>query len=336
MKENEHMKIIVLIVLCELLLFGCGSNNITEISEKDFQNNIQLEQKRVVTKPILNVYDFFIKDSLIVVRNNRKDSLFMVFDIKDFQCINSWGEKGNGPNEYLSPRIINSTDTNIYILDFQLKRMNTVNVLNHNICNNRMIENSDLPQMIKSTGESQFFYDRFDSKKQEIVKWDSLKSKKSIYKFDDLASEYKNTSVYNGFLGVNSKARRIVYAYQYLRRFDILDFNGNVIKKIQITPSSRPLLNKNKIDNIRSTTYYFGLRTTEKSFFLYYVGYTGKELSKDLNMDTYFEEYDWNGTPINRYRVNRFIWNFDLYYSNNCVNFIGLDQDNELPFILLN
>lgn len=83
--------------------------------------------------------------------------------------------------------------------------------------------------------------------------------------------------------------------------------------------------------------YYFGVRTTNKAIFLYYVGHNGGELSENLNVTTYIEKYDWDGRPLKRFQLNNFIWNFDLLPGTKPEEerFIGLDQSNEDPFIIL-
>lgn len=319
------------------ILLSCQTNNIDTINEDAFKDEITLKISSVKTSEILNVDDFFVKDSLVIVRNNREDSLFMIYALPDFKCLKAFGKKGKGPHEYILPRIIDKPfSKEMFIADFALKKISKFNV---NIPEKDMMTldySGYLPQSIYYSLDSFFI---FDTNQQE-VKLQKMKEDGTsivLHDFENLKKKYTHSNVYFGFMGINDSLKRIVYAYQYLRRFDILDYDGNVLKQIKIMPYSNPKLHEDRIDTKNSMNYYLGVRTTTKSFFLYYVGHTGKDLTNNLNVTTYIEEYDWNGKPLKRYKLNRFIWGFDFLPDQNSEKnkFIGLDQSLPNPFVIL-
>lgn len=75
------------------ILLSCQTNNIDTINEDAFKDEITLKISSVKTSEILNVDDFFVKDSLVIVRNNREDSLFMIYALPDFKCLKAFGKK---------------------------------------------------------------------------------------------------------------------------------------------------------------------------------------------------------------------------------------------------
>lgn len=330
---NSLQKLIIVSGL--LIMIGCHKTGIRHISESDFLKETELSEQRILTNTIFNIEEFFVKDTFVVVRNSRNDSIFMVLGLNTFNCIKSWGNTGNGPSEYLSPRLINSSSNGFYIANFGHRKLEDHTIPEFNKAEQKMVENTDIPQNIVSA-DSLLIYDKFNPTSQELVIWQNGLKPKTIYNFDDLKHKYSNTNIYRGFIGVNKTAKRIVYAYQYIRRFDILDYEGNIIKNVEIEPNTPPQLREDKgIDPINSKTYYFGLKTTEDFFFLYYVGYSGDNLRKNMNVNTFIEQYDWNGNPVKRYKIPRFLWNFDICKNGESMAFLGLDQSNESPFIRL-
>ncbi len=97
------MNPIVKLLLVQLLLFFCACSvsetDIQTYSEDDFKTIIKLSEERKMTKTILSIRDFLIKDSSLFVCNSRNDSIFMIFNVNTMECIKSWGIKGRGPGE---------------------------------------------------------------------------------------------------------------------------------------------------------------------------------------------------------------------------------------------
>ncbi len=323
-------------VLLLLSFYACSfekNERMIKIDMTDFPNTVLLSNERIKTSPLQNIEDFVIKDSLLITRNERNDSIFMVFNRKNYKCIHAFGIQGKGPGEYLMPSLVRTERNKLEIYDKMRRKLSVFSLSNLTLESEENLEIVDLPQTIFSNRDG-YIYDCFHPKSREIVYWSPKKdSTKVIFDFPHLTKRY-DTSVTTGFLGFNINNQLIVYAYQYLPIFIIADINGTLIKSVKLVNNDEPVILANgKIDAVNSITYFFGLRTTQSSIFLYYVGYSGENLVKDVCQKTYIQEYTWDGNPVKQYQINRFIWNFDLVEDSASISFIGIDINNDSPFI---
>ncbi|MGV8096475.1 MAG: BF3164 family lipoprotein [Mangrovibacterium sp.] len=341
------MRRIVFLGICLNVLFGCinqnGKENIQSISEEDFKEYIQLREERKVTKEILNVRNFFVQDSFLIINNSRQDSLFMVFDLSTFKCLHSWGRRGHGPNEHsLFTHTIKLSSDSFQIADFSRYRIDTYSLPKFNLVSGNKVVNErnvralrHIPQKLLSDGYY-YYYDYFVSHELFLAKWQNGKAPEEIYNFETYKELFKSSTSYWGCLGLNKERNRIVYAYRYLRRFDLLDLNGNYIKTVEINPYPTIHERGKNLDREKSTMCYMVVRTSKNSFFVYYIGYSVNELEdKGSRIATYIEEFDWDGNPINRYKLSRVISDFEIIKNNEeQVSFIAIDEENENPLII--
>lgn len=341
------MRRIVFFGICLNVLFGCinqnRKENIQSISEEDFKEDIQLGEERKVTKELLNVRNFFVQDSFLIINNSRKDSLFMVFDLSTFKCLHSWGRRGNGPNEHgLFTHTIKLSGDSFQIADFSKYRIDTYALPKFNLVSENKIVNErkeralrHIPQKFLTDGHF-YYYDNFIQHELFLSKWQNGEAPEEIYNFEKYKKMFKSSSFYWGCLGLNKEHNRIVYAYRYLRRFDLLDLDGNYIKTVEINPYPTIHERGKNLDREKSTMCYMVVRTSKNSFFVYYIGYSVNELEdKGSRITTYIEEFDWVGNPVNRYKLNRVISDFEIIENNEeQVSFIAIDEENNDPLII--
>ena len=346
-------KIVLLLMYGLLLLFySCSDKEMQTHSEKEFGDVIQLNTKRKFTRELLSIDDLMVKDSLVVICNSRDDSIFMAFDLKGkdtLNCVKTWGRKGKGPGEYgLFTHLIDLPQNEFYVADYSRNNLRKYSLPEFKLRREKKIVTNrdepqfrEIPQKIVSPDGSIFFYDKFMMHELYITRWKNGQTPEEIFGFPSFKKQYsKETSTtYFGCLAVNSKMNRIVYAFHHFRRFYIMDFDGNIIKKVQITPGApSPVFKDDRnLDAGSSTLCFMNARATDRSIFLYYVGHTYNEIKKkDWQVSTYIEEYDWEGNPINRYKLDRFISNFDIVSGKKGSRFfLGIDQAHEDPVLVL-
>ena len=298
-----------------ILFSSCSVGNVEKIAFEDFGEPVPLTRSEKAVRGFMSVDEFFVVDSLLVIENSRSDSIFMVYGLGSLDLLYSWGTIGRSANEYTMPKLIKD-DNNLIIADFNSQKMEWWEPSRHLLTGKKDMRSEDMPQSIVNAGDDLFVYDRIRPNELDLFTWKPGEKPSKIFDFEYLRQRYNNTGVYLGFLGVNAKRSRIIYAYQYINGFDILDMKGNILKMIRKEEGGEPVLNGNSIDYLQSKTYCFGIRTRDESFFLYYVGYSGSELVSDPNRVTYIEEYDWEGKPLHIYSLPSFVSGFDIISDN--------------------
>lgn len=205
-------------------------DNFQIINEQDLNLATELNKSRIATSELLFVKNFFVKDSFIVVRNDRDDSLFVIYKLPEFDCHTAFGKKGKGPNEFIMPKIIDKPSSeHFFIADFSLNKLRSFDLKEDQMEDVKFNFNGDLPQSINYTLDSVFIFDT-NQRVVNLHKMEKNGTSKVLNDFNELQKKYEHSSIYWGFLGVNDSLKKVVYAYQFLRRFDIMDYNGEVLK----------------------------------------------------------------------------------------------------------
>jgi len=276
------------------------------------------------------IEDIWVKDSLLIVRNNNEDSMFLIYSLPDFRLISTFGKKGRAPGELLIPLLIRTQDSCLRIFDFGMNQFCEISHLDScKACMNYNYKLVDSPQKIISFKDSCLLMDHLDRANYELIKYENI-SRSIIYSFHDLKKRIKVPQGYCGFWDIHPQNGNIVFAYQYLHRFDIIGIDGSIKSINKYEDSQHPIIKNKHLDYRNSITYYWGVQTTEKNIFLYYIGKSGDEIGKNFKTTTYIEEYDWNGNPIKKYAIDRFL-KFIEYYDG---YFIGVDPTEESPFVI--
>ncbi len=343
---TKNLKFLFSIVAIALSACMNSNSKLSTMHESDFQTIVKLRESRVKTNEVLNIRQLIALDSLLLINNSRNDSVFMVLNLNTSKIIKSWGDRGRGPEEYGAwTHLLNVSDEIFQIADFTKNRIETYKISDLNLTNSReIIKNNDIrkleiPQRISSLDSNHFFYDNFSEDKLSIKQMTIGEIPTEINQFDHMKDLFPTPWYYTGTLTLNKNEQKIVYAYRYLRRFDIMNFEGELIKTVKMTPAPNLQSNIEKdIDLEKSIMCYMGAKDNKSSFFLLYLGYSAEELMlNDYNLSCFIEEYDWDGNPIKRYEINRYISDFAIITNKaQTPSFIGIDVIDENPIIVFN
>lgn len=304
--------IFIVLILC---FQGCSESptpkNIV-IQESELPKAVSMSGTNMQLNANTAIIDMAVCGDMLVIHNQRDDSIFMSFELPAFRCVNVWGDLGHGPKEYSNMRNMCSvSDSIIAVMDVVQQRIDLVNTAR----NTRtplpiLAHNMDLPGNINmDIGKNRvphIIYDAFDARSVQIMTSNAQTPPVMLYNFADFDKYASTTKA--GCLGVNFERNRVIYAYNKFRRFDILDTLGQIVKIVEITPNTLPKQEKGY--NLDNYTYYFDIVTLKDSFVLSYVGYTSRQLNESLDRITYFEEYDYDGNPIARYEIPQFVRSF--------------------------
>lgn len=320
---------ICLFSLLVVFIVSCSSKNYDIKKDESFLDTIELIGSHPDIKGLTFVDDFIVKNNKVIVKNVRDDSIFMIYELPDFHLFASFGDKGRGPKELLMPNFVRNNGNMDIIYDFGKNQFFKIDFEKGQFQpywrSKRLSEN---PQEMILYNDTCLVIDDVNRIECRIVKY-VQDSSIVIYDFPDL-QHIKDPQGYRGFMEINPITGEIVYVNQYLRRFDIISLSGQV-KSLNIYENTEgPIIKGSKLDYLNSITYYFGVMASPKSIYLYYVGKTGNEIAQNYKIPTYIEEYDWEGNPIRKYRLDRFFKS--LRYTEGY--FVGVDPNLESPFVL--
>ena len=236
---------------------------------------------------------------------------------KEFQFITSFADKGRATNELIMPQVCGVTDTTITILDNGKKEILVYDHIGTVL--KRIKTDNKLYQQCKLFRSGEYLV---EYKTHQSLSFHSTNDfNKVIFNFPIHAKLYENPQCYFGFLETSVPNQTIIYAHQYLRSIILLNYDGTIKKIIKREPQKDLIINENRnVDASNSITYYWGIQALEKSFIVYSINKSGRELAENYNQTMEFEEYDYDGKPLKKILIDRFISSFcidgDKIYGN--------------------
>ncbi len=81
------------------------------------RTTVEANDSCVTLNTIINIEDWVINDSMLLCRSSNTDNIFYRFDPVTFCLIDSFGTFGQGPDEYVTPRIVKSDGQKIILAD---------------------------------------------------------------------------------------------------------------------------------------------------------------------------------------------------------------------------
>ena len=307
-----------------ILLVSCNSNKHSykiTINDKSFTEIDTFLCKKHIGISLYNIENIYSVDNKLIVFTDSKNKFIKVFN-KDFHKLDEFGDKGKANNEFIYPRISDVNKKSISIYDFG---------------KNSIVEtdfNGNILKRIKVIGNFQQCkkYDDYTYLGEEKIR-NSIQLKltnrdEPFYRFDSFESKYTNSDLYWGFLGISPTHKTIVYASQYIRSILLLNYDGSVKHLLNIEPNNHPILDNDNRISLESCVYYFGIQTLKNSFVVYDVNKTNKSLMNNQKQNTSFEEYDYDGKPIRKIVIDRFIKVFCI--DNNTIYGYDLNDENSL------
>ena len=316
MKLDYHSILYVLVVL----LAGACSDNLYEnaviVQDCHFTKVDTFYYSKNINMNVLSIDKIFKTDKPIIISSNEQNDIIKIYN-KEFQFITSFADKGRVANELIMPQVCGVTDTTITILDNGKKEILVYDysgtVLKSIKTDNKLYQQCKLFR----SGEYLVEY-----KTHRSLSFHSTNDfSKVIFNFPIHAKLYENPQFYFGFLETSIPSQTIIYAHQYLRSIILLNYDGTIKKIIKREPQKDLIINENgNVDASNSITYYWGIQALEKSFIVYSINKSGRELAENYNQTMEFEEYDYDGKPLRKILIDRFISSFcidgDKIYGN--------------------
>jgi hypothetical protein len=242
-----NFKIILIGCICFLILSSCnkpkGGNVETAIIENIDYKQINGELAIKGDDDLTISFDILIVDSLCVLidfSNNGK--IFRCYKLNDFNHKMFFGDRGQGPNEYLTPLFFKSINKNSFcVFDLNLSKITEFGVTDHDSL--KIISEKNIPNLMYSSNLNQIGKDIYIGTKfnetaeglyfkydfsQDTLAWIDYSTKFDKY------IEINKYELYYNTLCVNKDHNLIVCALRYFNKVLFFDLDGNKVKEIQI------------------------------------------------------------------------------------------------------
>lgn len=317
-------------------------------NKNPFGETIALEGKNITGDTVifrLSETEMLVKDGYVIMKNLSYPP-FRVFQTKDLMQVRELGVRGNGPDEFNFPTLVPTADPNLFCYIFE----NTTNKL-------YSLDKEWNISYVKEPFQAKIFSGGFDFSeiqmvnlgKTDFIYVDNSKTGKSIRRVQKINDSIQSKEIFNlalnpkrkspfnyiGAFAVNQEKNRMVYVYKYFKMLKFMDLEGKIVRTINFERDTFDEGSVYKINGLdQNVTHYWKIATGEQYVYLLYSGRTPSEVIKESsrgNNYIYVEQYDWNGNPIKKYKLDQWGY-FTVDEQSKMIYLTSVDFDN--PFFV--
>jgi len=309
--------------ICVLFVLSCNNkiNTVYDISLPDAEE--LTSSSKIISADLLSPIDIIIKNNKLIILEMISKDMFKVFDVSSLKYLYSFGERGQGPNDFLSNgiNIIHNENDCVEIHDIDnvkfLRFLDTIAFIEKKLPISRINLRNPINGLGKLNDSIYFFDNIFEGDRKKEFTRQNIKTNKRYY-FSILPNWYKNEtiinemqkySIYKASKKVLPPKKRIVVFYYRFPAMKIIDYDGNVCKEIKIRIQNQ---NFNAYD--ANTTYF-----TSQSFLTndyIYALYLGKPNDVIIAEEDSFRPdlliFNWEGSIVGRYVLDKPITAFTI------------------------
>lgn len=106
MKKTKLLKRDSFILIIFLTFYSCTSGNYRKEIKKEFSHKRDYSLKKKKIDQVMQLDQWALYESTIVCKNENGNPFFFAFNSYDFSFITSFGNKGQGPTDFISPQIV--------------------------------------------------------------------------------------------------------------------------------------------------------------------------------------------------------------------------------------
>lgn len=245
------------IVIC-ILLTSCV-NNKTQKENKEksiISNKISIYGNKIPINVIIEPSRIKIDEDLLYISCFRCDTMIYIFSLPDFKLLNSFGQRGNGPEDFLFPVFTNAKNDTIGIWGYaDLKKIKQFKTNKKGdlyfLEEFHLDENKAYNQLFKIRDSIVFYNDYPPYLTLKKINLNTSKNQEYYkYKMDkDITNSFFMDN--KGDLCISDN--HIAYLYYYKHKIDFFDLNLNLIKSYN---GSSKKIEINTKDMKESVVYY--------------------------------------------------------------------------------
>ncbi|GIM60903.1 BF3164 family lipoprotein [Capnocytophaga canis] len=289
-------------------------------NKNPFGDDILLKGKQIVGDTAI----FSVRESQLLIKNNYlimkslTNPVFYIFNLPDLRLQKSLGKRGQAPDDFLFPTIIPSVSNDwlCYLFEnsqnklYGLDEKGDIQIINKPFEEFKKQELGATLQLA-NISDDDFMYVT-DSKTGKSIfritqKGDSI-NKKEVFNLG-LNPTRKSPFTYIGDFAVNPQKNRMVYAYKYFKIIKFMDLEAQTVRTINFERDGFNEESPYKINGLdQNITHYWGVCAQDNYVYFLYSGRTPEDVWKESQKENYYifvEQYDWNGNPICRYKLDQ-------------------------------
>ncbi|MDL2305517.1 TolB-like 6-bladed beta-propeller domain-containing protein [Bacteroides sp. OttesenSCG-928-D19] len=287
----------------------------TLLADNIFEEIIHLTgTQKILDGPIFKVTEpeMLIKGDYFLMQNAfSHDSIFLLFKLPEFEFVKHFGVRGDAPGQFNFPHLAPTTqaDKLAYVYETHNPQLYSVaydGTLAHVPMSFPIIKGAVHSNKELYVADSAYYY--VDNIRQgkalfKSVQYPDSVSLEQMYKLS-FSPKHKNWAAYIGDFIVHPSGKRIAYAYKYFKRFIIYDMETGASRVVEFDKDGVKEGNDIVTLGPDNVTYYWGGSATEDYIYLTYSGRTPIEVSKAKESYIHLEQFDWNGNPVGKYKLD--------------------------------
>ena len=304
--ENKRLKLPIgvqtltvlltaVMMLCCLLVIACNSANTQFLNEEIITQELMPLQG--ITYPVrVEVNHPF----LIVQNMKRTDSLFHIYDLTGYELKNAFGERGQGPDDFVAPWLFHAQFPDFLIGDLSRNMVYQIGINEEGL---PVFKDKKQARYINGVNDAAFIND-------SLFVVDAMDIAPSLYLLsmkDELPNKtrkYRNPAIVDYSIDpdmgrVYANESRIAICYGYKKQIDFMDINLNLIKRVKFN-YAKPEIHNRPDDKVSYVYGYFGKRYLYALFF----GTSWQEHRAQSCRGSFLEVFDLDGNPVIRYRLD--------------------------------
>jgi len=251
-------------------------------------------------------------DSLLIITNLKGKNVFQVYNTNRKKMIYQGGNFGKGPNEFITPLMMNQyikkdgciyfylwdQSNNLFTIDLNKLILGDNFVIKREKLSTKFGIQSGLVKLdstilgFSDGSEGRTFEYNLNSKETDL--WDYYPRIKNMGTY----SSYDLYLLYSAFMAYNDRLNIILKSYvMYFNQLVFYTPSGNRIRTIKL-PKIDYILNRENV--IDAPSYSFYLQHNDRNIYVSYDDYVGKN---QLKYKGSVNVFDWEGNPVTRYMI---------------------------------
>ncbi|MDR2145772.1 MAG: TolB-like 6-bladed beta-propeller domain-containing protein [Tannerella sp.] len=330
-----------------VIIAPLDSGNVFYKNKEPFGEIIELKGTHIEG----DTFIFKVQGSQMLVRDNKLvygshwgDKPFIIFDLPSLMFEkHAKGTKGQGPDEFMYPTLVPTTDTTILCYAFEMTNQKLyklyasgeMSYFPFNLSPAAQSKSSD--KQIVNVASDDFMYVETSKTGKSIFRTtkvgDSIVTRE-IYNLG-LNPKRKSWANYIGDFAVNPQKDRMVYAYKYLKIIKFMDMEARTVKTIDFERGEFDEGTLRVADGMdQNVTHYWGVSAGKDFVYFLYSGRTPPQVMNENNKQIFYiflEQYDWNGNPVRKFKLDR--WGYFTVDEENKKIYLASTNDDD-PFFV--